>query len=153
VERRLSDVRLARLADRQHPPELKLMASSPAGWSNTVNLGISYSTPGGASPDYTPPGYPAANPNAPGFGAIPIMLAQGNNDGIPVPPGAIGVLLCPPATSTNNKVVCNNSGASFAGVVFTNQPVHMPIPSTMTHGTPGLYIYADAAEEILVHWL
>lgn len=117
-------------------------------FKSQVQMQVTVSSPGLRSTKYIPPMFPQLNDNAPGSGPIAYALVQGNNDGIAVPPGTLAVLLVPDPASTYRKIVCNNSGSSFAGVEFKSQPVYFPIVSGQ-----GLYIYCDAAEEILIQWL
>lgn len=134
-----------------------IAASEPAGaetamtldpfW-NQVSVVVKVAGTGLPPTTYIPPVFPVTNEAAPAMGPVRLSLVQGNNDSIQVPTGAVGVLLLPDPASTTPKTVCNNSAASFAGVMFTGQPVYFPIVSGQ-----GCYIYANAAEDIMIHWL
>jgi hypothetical protein len=113
----------------------------------SVTFTIKATGAGVADHTYTPTVFPLVNGNARTDGPMAYSLVEGNNDYIPVPPGALYYMILPDPTSTTKKTVCNEP-ASFAGVDFTNQPLFLPVGSLES-----VYIYAYGPEDIQIIWI
>ena len=90
---------------------------------------------------------PVYNTAAPGGGPILTALIAGNNT-IVVPPGSIAMMLIPPSTSTNAKVLKGISGdTGFA--LAPNLPALLPLPT----GTTSVIVNAVLGENVNLLWL
>lgn len=89
---------------------------------------------------------PSANTNAPGGGPVKTTLAAGDNF-LPVPTGAMGFILKPPAASNVTKRLKNHAGETgFA--MRTGEPASVPIGT----GVATLMINASGPEVVYLHW-
>lgn len=96
---------------------------------------------------YSPSAFPIVNPAALTDGPMAYSLVEGNNDDIPIPPGAIYYLVLPDPTSTVKKTLCNEP-SSFAGIDFVAHPLLLPVGTA-----PSIYIYAYGPEDIQIVWI
>ena len=102
----------------------------------------------GINTSYTPPGAPIVNLTAPAGGPITVSLAIGDNT-LTVPPGSLGLLIVPPATSTVTKIL---KGVAL-DTGFTISPSRITGPIGLPVGAMTVLLNASAIEVITVQWL
>lgn len=115
--------------------------------TSTVNLNVTIQGDG-INTSYAPPGAPIVNTAAPAGGPITISLAMGDNT-LVVPPGALGVIIVPPAISVVVKAL---KGAVIdTGLIIS--PTRISGPIGLPAGATSLIINASAPEDITVQWI
>ena len=91
---------------------------------------------------------PAATVNtaAPSGGPVAVALSAGDNT-ITVPSNAVGMVVIPPAASTNAKKL-KGAGGDTGFSLRPNEPAALPLPAS----TASVIINSVGAETVFVHW-
>ncbi len=102
----------------------------------------------GTTTTYVPPGSPMTNAAAPNGGAESFVLLLGANT-IPIPAGAIGVVLSPPTASSNAKIIKGVAGDTGISI----RP-NSPLMLTFAAGAVSFDVDSAAATETVdLMWL
>lgn len=114
--------------------------------TSSASIGVTVSGDGETC-TYVPPGSPMTNASAPNGGTVDVALAAGNNV-ITLPTGAIGVVISPPTSSTNAKIIKGVAGD-------TGITIRPNAPMMLTFGAAVTVFSIDSAgiETIALHWL
>ncbi len=114
--------------------------------TSQASIGVTV-TGDGETSTFVPPANPMTNATAPSGGTTPLVLAAGNNV-VTLPAGAVGVVIVPPTTSANAKVIKGIAGDTGIGMV-ANQACLL----TFVAGTTVFSINSIGVETINLHWL
>jgi hypothetical protein len=114
--------------------------------TSQASIGVTV-TGDGESSTYAPPGNPLTNATAPSGGTTPLVLAAGNNV-VTLPAGAVGVVIAPPTTSANPKIIKGVAGDTGIGTV-----ANAACMLTFVAGTTVFSINSVGIETINLHWL